>query len=643
MQTLKDNLIQKIKQYNKSYRDGNPLISDKEYDKLIEQLKEIDPENDWFKNIEPTSVSRNRKVKLPIPMKSLDKVKNIQGIQSWLQSLSLNENESVVIMPKFDGLALLYSIEQQKAYSRGGSENEGQDCTPHYQMLRNREKHRPKWNCVFGEFVFNKYQWALHFANQISPETGSKYKSPRNTAAGLLNRDTPSELIKHVDFYKYGIDSDSLDNFNSYHDLLINLALEYDQRTMCCVTPANKITEEKLLELYHVYSQHYYIDGLVIYINNLNIWKQVGRHKTTGNPLYAIAYKHPDFTECFETTVKDVIWKVSKSGALKPVVNIEAVDTGDCNMENPTGYNAAWIRDHEIAAGAQVFVTRSGGVIPKMLSVICPATQDSMAEMWDRLCECPHCGAPTAWNNNMVELCCTNKSCNGIQLAKMVFFYTTCGAENIGEETLSKIFNAGFTTIPSLLNINFDELLGIEGFGESIANNILETNKKILNGVDVLTLMHASDCFQGIGKIKAEKILENMDADTLKAFYNMEYVPLKKTDAAYMDLPKTLQSFEDGVHSFYRFVTETQIPIIALSKQTVNPNGKYAGMNICFSGIRDSELEKSIIAEGGAIVSGVSKKTTHLIVKDPHATSSKITKAKELGITIIAIDIFKKS
>lgn len=117
----------------------------------------------------------------------------------------------------------------------------------------------------------------------------------------------------------------------------------------------------------------YPIDGIVIYINDLNIWDKVGRHQSSGNPLYAVAYKHPDFTMAFKTVVKSITWNVSKAGALKPVVNIETVDTGDCDMENPTGYNAAFISDMKIAKGAEILVTRSGGVIPKILSTISSA------------------------------------------------------------------------------------------------------------------------------------------------------------------------------------------------------------------------------------------------------------------------------
>ena len=627
--------------YNALYRQGTPEISDVEYDAMVDRLMFLDPNNPWFEKLEPGVVGDGRKVKLPIPMKSLNKVKSIADVQSWLKNMSIPDQTLIIITPKFDGLSLLYSYPRGQAYSRGGVENEGQDCTAHYNILSHPTMPSNRlWDCVFGEFVFNRKNWETYFAGQVSPETGDKYKSPRNTAAGFLNRDTPSELIKHIDFYRYGIDTYSLQNFNTYLEVLQTLCTTFHQDNLYAVMEVKELSEERLHEIFKQFSERYYIDGLVLYINDLYLWDVIGRHQTTGNPLYAMAYKHPDFTDCFETTVKGINWKVSKSGALKPVVNIEMVDTGDCNMENPTGYNAAWINEHQIAPGAKILVTRSGGVIPKILNTLQPATQEAQEELWDGLCECPHCGAPTAWNDTHVELCCTNPKCCGINLAEITFFYLTCGAEGVGEETLAKIFNAGYNSISRLLSITFDELMAIDGFGESISNTILENNRKIKKGVDIVTLMHASNCFAGIGKIKAQKILENMDPDMLQDFYDMTYDPLPPDDEVYGMLSKTQQAFEDGVTPFYNFIASIGVPVIKIQNAVVDTNGKYAGMAVCFSGVRDSELESLIVAQGGKVASGVSKNTTHLVVKDPSATSSKITKAKGLGIPILSIDEF---
>lgn len=642
METMnKDNLLEQIKHYNEQYRKGVPEISDAEYDAKIELLKQLDPENEWFQHSEPSPVSNSRKVKLPIPMKSLNKIKNLSDLIKWAKSLGLSNTESLVLMPKFDGLSLLVNESNNKAYSRGGSENEGQDCSAHYNA--SPQIHQPAitpFLYTFGEFIISWKDWDKYFKGQKSIYTGDIFKSPRNTAAGLLNRDEPCDYLNHVSFFRYGTDTISLQDYNTFGELIHDLCEIYKQKHLYVKAKLSDISEDKLAKLFADWSKIYPCDGIVVYIDDLNLWDKIGRHQTTGNPLYAIAYKHPDFTESFETTVKGITWKVSKSGALKPVVNIEMVDTGDCNMENPTGYNAGWINDHEIAEGAQILVTRSGGVIPKILSTITPASQNAQENMWDDLCECPHCGAPTKWNENHIELCCTNPNCPGIKLAKITFFYLTCGAENVGEETFAKIFNAGFTSISSILNITFDELIQIDGFGMSIANTILENNKRILQGVDMPTLMQASDCFSGIGKIKAQKILDGMDDQTLEAFYNKWYVYPSIGTENFNKLPKTQQAFIMGVAPFYKFLSETNVPVLKPTNKTVNTAGPCAGMSICVSGFRDVALDNYIQSNGGTIVSGVSKKTSLLIVKETTSTSSKSSKAQSLGIPIISIDEF---
>lgn len=635
-------LIDKIKQYNEAYRNGEPLISDSEYDSLIDELKRTDPTNDWFKHIEPAAVSCNRKRSLPIPMKSLNKVKSISELKKWCQSLGLKGSTGVVCMPKFDGLSLLHNELTGEAYSRGGIENEGQDCTNHYQASAQCYNPTSDFHYTFGEFVISRDDWERFFNGKRSKFTGDIFKSPRNTAAGLLNRDEPCDYLQHASFFRYGVDDGSLHDYNNFYSLIETICSIYQQEHLYHFAFVDELNEDLLMNLFKEWSKIYPIDGIVIYIDDLRLWEVIGRHQTSGNPLYAIAYKHPDFTESFETTVKDIAWKVSKAGALKPVVNIEMVDTGDCNMENPTGYNAGWINDHEIAKGAKILVTRSGGVIPKILSTISPATQEEQEKLWDEMAECPHCGEPTKWNENRIELCCSNPNCPGIQLAKIVFFYLTCGAENMGEETLSKIFNAGFTSISEILNITFDDLIKIEGFGDSISNTILENNRKIMQGVDLATLIQASDCFTGIGKIKAQKILDEMDAETRNAFYQRQYVCPSPNTEAFNILSKTMQSFNLGVSPFFKFLTQTGIPILPPVQKTINHNGICAHMSVCMSGFRDNDLEEFIQQHGGNIVSGVSKKTTHLVVKDKSATSSKISKAQSLEIPILSIEEFSK-
>jgi NAD-dependent DNA ligase len=637
-----EQLLNNIKRYNKLYREGNPEISDREYDSLVSQLKELEPDNEWLKHPEPVEISAKRKVPLPIQMKSLNKAKSMADVERWIKSLGLPDITQMIYMPKFDGLSLLRDEIKKKAYSRGGIENEGQDCSAHFEKAGFVSGIYGA-HFTYGEVVFSNKNWDLYFKGKNSIHSGEPFKSPRNTAAGLLNREEPSSYLSHASFYRYGIDPSSLRNFVTYEEVLNFLSSSYKQTALYKQTLVKHLNEDDLINAFSEWSEIYPIDGIVIYINDLRLWEYLGRNQTSGNPLYAIAYKHPDFSESFQTTVKGVSWKVSKSGALKPVVQIEPVDTGDCNMENPTGYNASWIDEMDIAKGAKILVTRSGGVIPKILSTIQPASEEEIQSHWDGLAECPSCGAPTAWNESYVELCCTNPECPGRKLAKIIFFFTTCGAENVGEETYSKMFGAGFTSIKSILDVTFDELMQIDGFGEATSNIILDNNRKIKAGVDMATLMHASDCFEGIGKIKAQKILDEMlkDGETLYHFYQGWYVP--ETDEDYIaGQTKTKQSFLRGVRPFYQFIAENDLDILPPSKKEVKTDGKCKDMAVCFSGVRDAELEELILQEGGKVVSGISKNTTVLVVKDKNASSGKINKANDLGIKLLEIGEFKE-
>lgn len=637
-----------IQKYNRAYRSGDVQISDVEYDKLVEELRRISPDDEWFKQIEPAPVAKNRKVSLPIPMKSLNKVKDIQSLQNWAKSIGLTPAAKIVITPKFDGLSLLHDERTGMAYSRGGAENEGQDCSAHYKASTDIKNVDTKFRFTFGEFVFSKNSWIENFAGKKSPDTGELYKSPRNTAAGLLNRIEPSKDLKYVDFFRYGVDAGSISDlgYKSYEQLYKRLCYDYQQLLLYCCIKVEDLTKELCQTLYYDWSLDYYIDGLVIYVDNINVWQAVGRQENTGNPNYAIAYKDPSFTETFETIVKDITWKVSKSGALKPVVNIETVDTGDCNMENPTGYNAGWIYDHHIAKGARILVTRSGGVIPKILETIEDADNSEEDKLWEKLCYCPHCHASTKWDQKQIELTCTNPNCCGIQLAKIVFFFKTLEAEYMGEETLTKIFNAGYKKLNEILNITFDELLEIEGFGEATANQVLNAISRIKEGVEVTCLMHASDCFNGIGQVKAKAILSQLSKEKRFAFYNgcfhtwTDNAELQTKDY-FINANITLKSFMLGIIPFYEFIAQNQLKILPMEEAIEVTGTVCSGLKVCFTGVRDSSLEEFIQSNGGEVVSGVSKKTTLLVVADKSTTSSKMVKAIQNNIPIMTVEEFK--
>lgn len=629
-------LLQLIKKYNEEYRLGRPSITDMEYDSLVAQLREADPDNEWFRSPEPSPVSASRKVTLPIPMKSLNKVKSYADLNKWIASLGLPPSAELVIMPKFDGISLLRDERTGMVYSRGGADNEGQDCSAHYREagIITPDTDMPY---TFGELLFSRFQWA-NFKEMIC-QTDPSYpcKSPRNTTAALVHRDTPSPYLQYLTFFRYGTDAETLKRYTSFHELISDICYTYNQPPLYIKVTAGGVNNDTLMALFKQWSARFPIDGLVVYINDLRLWETIGRNQTSGNPLYAIAYKHPEFTDTYETAVKSITWRVNKSGALKPVVNIDPVDTGDCNMENPTGYNAGWVSDHRIANGASVLVTRSGGVIPKILETISPAGISEIARMWDEVSVCPDCGEPTQWSDNLIELYCTNPECPGIKLAKIVFFYSVCGAENMGEELIRKIFNAGYTSVSAMLHITFKELMAIDGFAEGLSAIVTDNNRKILSGLEMPVLMHASDCFSGIGQVKARKLLYDMTESERDAFCRLEYCPPPVEES----MSKTLQAFLLGIRPFYEFVRSTGIPVVRPASPSGNIHGPLSGTSVCMSGFRDKTLEGAIVGAGGKIAGGVTRNTSVLVVRDKDIVTSKTTNAKLIGIPIYTIEEFK--
>lgn len=291
-------LAESIQRYNQAYRQGKPQISDAHYDELIEELKRLSPNHKWFQHIEPSAVNKERKVKLPIPMKSLNKVKSVAEIKQWLTSMAIPSTAELIVMPKFDGVSWLRDELAGKVYSRGGTDNEGQDCSAHYDLLTSyKEYSTSDLHYTFGELVFDCKTWGQELAGKVSDATGEKFKSPRNTVAGLINRDEPSEILKHTTFYRYGVGAIDLDNFQTYSQLLQTLCESYHQHIYATTVTVAELDETKLTNLFKEWRKCYYIDGLVIYLNDIILWKTIGRQQTTGNPLYAIAYKHPDFTD----------------------------------------------------------------------------------------------------------------------------------------------------------------------------------------------------------------------------------------------------------------------------------------------------------------------------------------------------------
>jgi DNA ligase (NAD+) len=622
-------LEKEIINWEKAYREGKPLVSDKLFDEALETLKELRPDSFIFKEgILKQSQQVSRKEKLPIPMYSLNKVKSLDEVRKWLKSNNISEDELLVITPKYDGISLLvdeYSLLINGCWTRGDGEY-GQASTAHFtkigQYIRFDSDNVGKNLISFGEAIMS---------NKNFEKYKDKFANPRNMVAGLFNRDEVAKELIDVDYIRYGSNKENLDK----RDQLIELNKINKVIVTFYILKFKDVTEEFLNEIYKVWSQDYKIDGLVIDINDAFLRKNLGREENF-NPKYARAYKNPEWSSGAEVKVLGITWQVSKQGKLKPVINIEPTEVGGVIIENVTGYNASYVFDNNIAEGSFIEIIRSGDVIPKHIKTL-SYISDNVEKLIDDSIVCPCCNEQVKWDETFTELVCVNPVCKDKEISKLVHFFQVLEIEEFGEPSIRKIYESGFKTIENILSLDSNKITLIEGFGEKSANKLLKQFKNLKDiGVPLAKLLHALDVFEGvIGEKICQKIFdESIDYNNLDEILKVEGVAERTADV-----------FLKGLKIYIDFnkILGSSIKIKNISSPKILPIGnKYKGLNFCFTGCRPTkELEEEINKEGGSIISGVSKNTTHLVVKDlsdKTLSSNKAIKAKELNIVILTLN-----
>lgn len=609
----------RIEEYNEFYRIGQPRISDEAYDKLIEELKQKFPTSILLKKgVIEQKVSR--KEKLPIPMYSLEKCKSLEEINKWFLSNYISGEEFAVITPKYDGISLVVNEANKNCWTRGDGEV-GQNSKFHFNKLRGSSCNYINV-LTFGEAIMSKEHFQMY---------KDEFANPRNMVAGLFNRDITTTPLQHVDYIRYGSDSSILDK----NEQLVKLNDLNVVQVPFRIIQLKNINKLLLEDLYSIWSIDYNIDGLVIDINSSKLRHRLGREENM-NPKYARAYKNPEWSGSAEVKVKGVTWQVSKQGKLKPVIQIEPTEVSGVVISNVTGYNAAYVFDNHIASESVIKIIRSGDVIPKHIETL-SFDKFKMYMLDQEIKYCPCCGERT--RRDEIEVYCTNPECRDKKIAKLVHFFSTMEIEEFGEPSIIRLYNAGYETIEDILNISVRELCEIEGFAKKSAVNLFNQFDKLGNaGKPFAQILDSLDLMEGkLGQKTIQLIIDNTEIG--------DWVKLDKLIQIHGIAESSAITFIKGMDEYWKSRYELTLPIACTYLQTPKQEvvgDKFKDQRICFTGCRPTkEQEKEIQAQGGEIVSGVSNKTTMLVVKsmdEKILSSSKAVKAKELGIKIITLN-----
>nr|DAT44105.1 MAG TPA: DNA ligase [Caudoviricetes sp.] len=627
-------LEEKIVEANRLYREGNPIMSDKEYDSMKEGLEKYFPDSDILKkSIVEESVKGDRMEKLPYPMFSLEKVKTVDEIVRWTKDVwGLSSNDRIVITPKYDGISLLVDETTNDCWTRGDG-TEGQNSRDHYRYVNHGNPMNKKGCFTFGEAIIPIGM----FLKNVKP---LGYKSARNAVAGAFNADDfNAQVLGNTAYIRYGI----MDSDRDKSMQLAELYNDYDPyATQYWVTSAGVFDDEKtaLTYLNDLFEsiKNFKCDGLVIEVDNKTKREELGR-LPNGNPRYAIAYKNPDWQERYTTKVQKIEWSVSKDGKAKPVIVFSPVEFDGATVSRCTGYNAKYITDNHISPNAYIVVSRSGDVIPKHLETVSYSVE-LFREMCDGMMICPSCGEPLRWDANLTDLVCVNPNCDEKAVKQLVYFFATLGTEEMQEATVRKLYKGGLLSVENIVNATEKELEKIEGIGKSLSKKLRKQfDSYVDDGVPFARILTAYNVFGGvIGEKTCQMIFNSLSKDQIDYMFENGEVPLKDLLSIDGIAETTAKAFNDGLKLFFYLCSGTPVSISFIQEETVENDNPES---VCFTGFRNKQWEERLVKEGHKVVSGVSKNTTILVTKDKESSSSKVKKAKDLNIPILTPEEFE--
>lgn len=608
----KELLLYKEKADDAYFNSDKPIMTDDDYDALCKQLESFNVVENKI-----GCIPKENKVKLPIFMGSLTKYNNNKTIKNFKDKFN---HESYIVQEKLDGVSCLYVFENGKVelYTRGnGSIGTNITYLLDYglnipKMINDIQLEKSSFVMVRGELIMKRNIFLQFFY--------PSFKNIRNMVSGQVNKNIPDrDIVSKLDFVAYEVIEPHLEYqkplLEQYKFLQKNKFMVISNHTI-----EQELVEQEVLMDYlnrKKKKSKYDIDGLVV-----TIIKKYKRNDS-GNPKYSFAFKIQG--EVSEAKVEHVKWNLSKTGKYKPQIFIKPVELGGVTISSLTGFNAKYVVDNNIVKDTILSITRSGDVIPHILTVLHPGNGSPILpenSKWDSVDlyydESNHKYIP-----------------DDIIIKQMVFFFTSLNCTYCKEKTIIKLYEAGYKTIESIVEAQVEDLIKINGFGKLKAINILESIQSKVREASIHELLSALICFGGgIGLKKIQNI-------NLNSPYNLKVKGLSETTIK----EKIIPNWENGINrvvNLKKLVNE-DVDILNLIEEE-KFNGPFKDKVFVFTGFRDAALEKQLIDLGAKVTSSISKNTTDLIVAcNQTKNSSKFIKAQHLGIqTTTKLDLIFK-
>lgn len=630
-------LVEMLNEYAYQYYTlDNPTVADVEYDRLYDELVELEKQlgyaldNSPTKRVGDVTLKGFNTVRHLGRLYSLDKCQSKESLSAWLNKLIkfCGYMPKCSLEYKFDGLTinLLYNEGKLQRAATRGNGIDGEEVTEQVKTIKCVPLSIDYKGAVEvqGEGIMRLS--ALEKYN--SQEGVTPLKNARNAVAGAIrNLDPKVTASRKLEVICYNVNyiekdfekgSDMID-FLSRNKFKISDKFDIYGDKESLIDDVDRIANKRD-------SLDFLIDGAVIKVDDTSIREQLGY--TEKFPKWAVAYKFP--AQETTTTLKDVIWQVSRTGKLNPLALLEPVDLAGVTVSKATLSNISEIKRKDIKIGSRVFIRRSNDVIPEILGI---AEHTANSKDVEKPTVCPACGAPVIEEG--VFLKCSNaKNCAPAIVSAMSHFASreAMDIDGLSEKTLETLYNEGklnhFVDIYKLKPEDFD---GIEGFAEKKVSNLLSAIEKSKN--TTLDRLIFALGIPNIGK-KASKQLSD-EYKTLDGVMNATYDDLiSLEDFGDIMANGFVQYWADEKH---RADIEDLIASgIKIQEKSIK-QGSLTGKKVVLTGslptLKRSQAKKLIEDNGGEVSESISK-TVNLVVAGEDA-GSKLAKAQKLGIEII--------
>lgn len=590
-------LVATLIQAKESYYAGHPMMSDEKFDKLEDELRKIDPKNEYFEIV--GAGIKGKKITHEVPMLSCGKANYIPEVAKWMDKICYKG--SYIIEPKIDGMSAdLKFVDGKFMYmATRGDGLVGEDISYAAKYL-NVPKTIPIKGTVEirGELYLPK---DTKFPNQEN-------KPLRNIAVGLVKRKTGREDIKHVKFIAYQLLCEK--PHKTEYDKVAELKeLKFDTIEIQRVKTINEIET-----YYNKYQSTlrsdwgYETDGLVIVVDDISMHKVIdGKYEVSHHHHYNIALKPP--AEFKETEVIDVEWNISRHGNLIPVVILKPVIIGGAKIQRVTANNYQNIENLDLCYGATVLITRANDVIPYLKEVVKNGTSSITID------KCPSCGSKLVRNG--VHISCKNANCKEVNFQKIMYWVYQCKMDGVSDATIRMLFDENvIKDIKSLYNIKYSSLNCLNGLGDKKIDNLKAQ-------IDQSREMTSTQFIARLGiPLVGEKAVKKLELKSMNDFWNFD-------DDTYA-IGKNLIDFKNENEDFIRELEK----VITIKNKADKKSG---GLKVCMTGTGPKgrkELKTELEKMGYEVVDSVDKETNILICEDVNASSGKLAKARKLGIEL---------